>query len=158
MAVVNKDLSKAARLFLAGAWVLFSMGLGHALASIVDIFHPFLFTPVEEGVKQVMLESTMMITDRTSIWMAWLGFNISHGLGIASFTFLLIILVRHDLNYLIYIKHLLPLALFVTGIYFMLCIIFWFFLPAVGCSIVLGCISSSYFIIKKNNVRSMTQI
>jgi hypothetical protein len=73
------------------------------------------------------------------MWRGWLGFNISHGLGAATFGFTMLILSLHDYGLVQQISVIEPLTIAVSAVYFLLAVRFWFYAPAVGCGLGLAC-------------------
>lgn len=144
----RNEMNAAKRLFEFGALVFLLLGSAHAATSVVDVFRPFLFTPVDEGVKRMMMDSTILITDRTSLWDAWLGFNISHGYGVFFFGLITLLLARHDFRCVIRFKPLFPLTIFMSLSYLIMAIRFWFYLPALGCALGLGCFVLSFLLVR----------
>jgi len=125
------------------------MGLGHFLGTVIDVFTPFLFTPVDGRVKEEMVKAVILITDRTTLWDAWLGFNLSHGLGVFLFGFIFLTLARRDYCLITGERFILPLCVFTASAYLALSIIFWFYLPAAGCAVVLSCYAVSWVLALK---------
>lgn len=144
MAELKKNEALSRKLLGIGASIFFLMGLAHIIGALIDVFHPFLYTPADYRVKEMMIESAMLITNRTSLWKSWLGFNISHGFGISAFSLLVLIISWKKYNYFMEIRLLYPVILLITFIYFTLCILFWFYLPAIGCGIVLCLFTASF--------------
>jgi hypothetical protein len=150
----ESEMSKAKRLFEFGALVFVVLGSAHALASMVDVFRPFLFTPVDEEVKRVMMDSTILITDRTSLWDAWLGFNISHGYGVFFFGLITFLSARHNFDYVLSFKPLLPLTIFMPLGYLIMALFFWFYLPALGCTLGLICFVLSFLLVRRQRQKN----
>jgi hypothetical protein len=73
------------------------------------------------------------------MWRGWLGFNISHGLGAATFGFTMLILALHDYGLVQQISAIGPLTIAVSAVYFLLAVRFWFYAPAIGCGLGLAC-------------------
>ena len=144
----QSNTKTAARLFQVGAWVFLLMGWGHALGTLVDVFRPFLFTPVDSHVKEMMIEAIILITDRMSLWNAWLGFNLSHGYGVGFFGLISLLLARSNFDDVIKLKPLFPLVIFMALSYLIMAIVFWFYLPAYGCTVGLGCFATSFFLVR----------
>jgi phosphoglycerol transferase MdoB-like AlkP superfamily enzyme len=103
--------------FIAGAVVFMAAGGGHALAALVDVVRPTFFRPVDRSVIGSMETTTFRFRRmwpwaddvHPSMWRLWLGFNISHGLGVFAFSLLC-----------------LPLS------YLALSLRFWFYVPAIA--------------------------
>jgi len=131
--------SNAAQIwFIAGAIPILVAGGGHALLTLVDVVRPTYFTPEAPWVRPE-LESTGMRfrslvpggdRSRPSLWRAWLGFNISHGLGAFAFG-LLVLLVAVDEPELLERSQEIALAvLALSATYLLVALRFWFWLPA----------------------------
>jgi hypothetical protein len=123
-------------LFLqVGGSIIALMGAGHAVVTMIDVFRPTQFTPIDDSVQDSMKSTGLRFArGRTSMWNAWLGFNISHGLGVPIFGVTVVVLS----NYLILIeppKMLLLAPVIIGFVYFYLAVRFWFFLPAIGISL-----------------------
>jgi hypothetical protein len=72
-------------LFILGTVPFILLGAIHILYSIRDAWSPRKLTPYDDSVRVSMQQSTLMLTRQTTMWRAWLGFNISHGIGVLFF-------------------------------------------------------------------------
>ncbi|MCU0848776.1 MAG: hypothetical protein MUD12_12895 [Spirochaetes bacterium] len=106
----EKNMVLSSMFFKIGSCIFMLMGLGHFLGTAVDVFTPFLFTPVDCRVKEMMAGAAILITDRTTLWDAWLGFNLSHGLGVFLFGFIFLSLARRDYGLITGERFILPLC------------------------------------------------
>ena len=68
-------------LIAAAALVLGTLGVVH----VVFTLHGERLHPRDPGVREAMERSALRITRQTTMWRANLGFNLSHGLGMAAF-------------------------------------------------------------------------
>ena len=124
---------------IAGASIFLSLGILHGVLTLQDLSDPHTFTPPDILLRQAMQESSIAIHPQTNLWKAWLGFNLSHSLGIAMFggTFLVI-----GLFYFPLFAQSLWLqsgALLIAATYLILSLKFWFSRPAIGSGIALTC-------------------
>ena len=89
------------RLLWIGALGMGLAGAFHGLATFPDFFTNALFSPLEPVVRRAMEGSDLrlpaMLGASTSTWRAYLGFNLSHGLGVAGY-FLTAWLLSRDLS------------------------------------------------------------
>lgn len=132
------DSSDAAQLwFIAGTIPFLVAGGGHALLTLVDTVRPTYFTP-QEGSLQPALEQTGIRfrrlvpggdISRPSMWRAWLGFNISHGLGVCAFALLALLVALEEPGLLVRADSIPLLALVVSATYFVVALRFWFWAP-----------------------------
>ncbi len=126
-------------LVIAGASILLSLGILHGVLTLQDLKNPHTFTPPDVALRQAMQESSIAIHPQTNLWKAWMGFNLSHGLGLVMFgvTYLAI-----GLFYFPLFSQILWLqsgALLITAAYLILSLKFWFSSPAIGSGIALTC-------------------
>ena len=149
MGNTENKISAAKRAFEFGAFVFLLLGSAHALGTIVDLFRPFLFTPVDPQVKLMMRDATMLITDRTSLWKAWLGFNLSHGYGVFFFGLTTWLLAHDNFRSVIKLRPLFPLILFMSLSYLIMAVSFWFYAPALGCALGFSCFAISFLLIRQ---------
>ena len=150
---LKRKVAIASKIFKAGACIFISLGIGHFSGTLVDMATPFLFTPVDIRVKKDMIASTMLITDRTSLWDAWMGFNLSHGFGVLIFGLAFLLLAHKRFESIVSLKFVYPLCIFVALVYFVLSLIFWFYLPAIGCFSGLMCFVVSFALMKNEWLR-----
>jgi hypothetical protein len=117
------------------------LGLVHGVLTLKDISNPRTFTPLDAALREAMQKSAIAIHPNTNLWRAWLGFNLSHSLGIIFFggTFLCIGIYQPSL----FIQSLIlqVCATVVSAIYVVLSVKFWFINPAIGSGVALTCFS-----------------
>jgi hypothetical protein len=138
-------------LYLAGAAPFLILGVAHAFA-----------TPLAPGqrrglsLRDVTLEeglarSRVLLTGRTNVWLAWVGFNLSHSLGAVLFGAVVLLTGRSAAVFQSEAPLFLPLALLVSGTYVALAVTYWFRTPIIGTvvSLVLFLLSSVLFLLGK---------
>src|SRR5262245_23917765 len=69
-------------LFLLGALPFVVLGLTHAFLTPLTLDQAKGLAPREATFRVAMSHETMLLTPRTNVWLAWVGFNLSHGLGV----------------------------------------------------------------------------
>lgn len=73
-------------LLVVGGAIFVLMGVVHGALALADIVRPRWFTPADDAVRVAMRSTTVRFLDaRACVWDAWLGFNISHSLGMLLF-------------------------------------------------------------------------
>jgi hypothetical protein len=131
--------SHAAQLwFIAGTIPLLVAGGSHALMTLFDTFRPTYFAPQEAslrpGLEGTGIELRRLVPGgdptRPSMWRAWLGFNISHGLGVFAFGLLALCVALAEPSILVRAESIPFLAVVVTATYFVVALRFWFWLPS----------------------------
>jgi hypothetical protein len=125
-------------LFIAGTMPFIILGAIHIVYTLIDIRTPWKLAPYKDEVRISMLDSTLKLTKQTNMWRAWLGFNISHGMGVFIFGLVYLMLAESDFGILLKITPLLYLAPLVAFCYLILSIKYWFNIPVIGASIGLG--------------------
>jgi|GEM_PF-1951876 len=125
--------------FNLGALIFVMMGLTHGLVTISDLVYPYFFAPVDAGLQAQMASSPLGITSRTTVWDSYIGFNISHSIGLTVFGLLLILIGRHEFGLIAEISWMLPMAVAVPLVYVATSIVFWFFAPAITSGAACAC-------------------
>ena len=126
-------------LFIAGSLPFILLGALHIVYTLVDIRTPRKLAPFKDEVRLAMLGCTLKMTKQTNMWRAWLGFNLSHGLGALFFGLMYLIIAEADFGLLLKIKPLLYLAPIIALCYLLLAIKYWFNIPVIGATIGLSC-------------------
>jgi hypothetical protein len=73
------------------------------------------------------------------MWSAWLGFNISHGLGVFTVGLLCLLIATYDFRLVEDIAAIRPLTIAFSAAYFVLSLRFWFYGPAIVTGIATAC-------------------
>lgn len=134
-------------LLVVGGSIYVALGALHALWSLADVQRPRRFVPGDREVQDAMRRSTVRVTSgRTTMWDAWLGFNISHGLGAAVFGSVAIVtgLLRGG-EFATPVLMLVVLG--VSLIYLVLAVRFWFYLPVAGIGVATACFAGALVLV-----------
>jgi hypothetical protein len=117
--------------FIAGTIPAMLAGGLHVLLTLVDVVRPRYFTPRDDTLRPAMAGTQMRFGGRAAptMWNGWLGFNISHGLGVFIFALLCLLIATYDFDLVKEIDALLPLAIAVAATYFVVALRFWFWGP-----------------------------
>jgi hypothetical protein len=130
-----------ARVLLAiGGTLFLVLGALHGLLTLRDLSTPRAFTPTDDSVRIAMQGARLAFNPRVNLWQAWLGFNLSHSLGVTLFGGALLLLAW--LRFPVFAaSHLLQgAAVVVAATYLVLSLRFWFWGPALGSGLSLLCI------------------
>jgi hypothetical protein len=121
---------------VAGSALPITFGLLHAALAISDAFTPRHFTPTDETVRAAMQSTGVVLVDRAhlpghkpSLWDTWIGFNISHGLGVSGIG--LVVAIAALSGQLAALSWLLPLAVLWAAIWVIVAVRFWFLGPII---------------------------
>ncbi|HEY8134121.1 MAG TPA: hypothetical protein VII12_19750, partial [Thermoanaerobaculia bacterium] len=117
---------------IVGGVIFCLLGLLHAIYTLGDIARPRRLAPSDpELVARMQSTGLRLSRDRTNMWDAWLGFNLSHSLGAILFGVVCItVSARSSIIYLAAI----------SVIYLVLAIRFWFNVPAIAIAIATACL------------------
>jgi hypothetical protein len=128
---VNADAAQA--WFIAGTVPPILAGALHALLALADTVRPRYFAPTDRSLNPA-LEGTRMRfggSAAPSMWRAWLGFNISHGLGVFTFGLLCLLIATYDFSLVERIDAIRPLTIAVPATYLAISLRFWFYGPVI---------------------------
>jgi hypothetical protein len=140
---VGPTLNKA--FFLLGAALFGLLGVAHAVLTLRDLQVPRSFTPTDDNLRRAMAEAPLRLAPQTTVWNAWLGFNLSHSLGLLMFGTFFGALALRDFN-MVAESLLVRFSPVVVGvIYLVLALRFWFWVPAVLSAVGTLCFVASAF-------------
>jgi hypothetical protein len=144
------DADAAQAWFIAGTIPVLLAGGLHALLTLVDVVRPTHFAPVEPSVQAGMAATGMRFSRRAggngtrlSMWNAWLGFNISHGLGIFAFALLCLLIATSDFALVERMEAIRFLTVAIPAIYVVVALRFWFWGPVLIASTSTACFAVS---------------
>ncbi len=126
-------------LVVLGASVFAVLGAAHGLLTLRDLAHPRAFTPTDESVRFAMQGAKLALNPRANLWKAWLGFNLSHSLGLLVFGAGLLAVAVWHFDAFASSRVLQGVSLAVAATYLTLSLRFWFWGPAVGSGVSLTC-------------------
>ena len=125
--------TSARKLVTLAAWPLIFAGFSHAVLAIADFFGAGVFSPTNEAVQPLMENSSIVLVDRllsrVSLWHAYLGFNVSHGLGIGFLGLVNLLIAQRDVELFRRLPALLPLSIAFSSTLLLLCLTVWFYAP-----------------------------
>lgn len=122
-------------MMVAGAAVVGVLGTAHLLYT----FFTDKFDPSDTTTRTAMQASHPLLTRRTTLWRAWIGFNASHSLGAILFAAIYLILAISHIEFLRVSPALAWLAVLGSGCYLLLAARYWFRTPLIGFAISTAC-------------------
>ena len=131
-------------LFLAGAVPFLVFGAAHAAATPLAVTDRRGLSPTDAGLADAMARSRVRLTKRTNMWLAWVGFNLSHSLGAVAFGAFVLVIGMNRVAFAQQATVAVPLALLVSAAYLCLAVKYWFRIPIVGCVLSVGCFLTSW--------------
>jgi hypothetical protein len=121
---------------IAGSALPITFGLMHAVYAVTDAFRPRHFTPGNDEVRVAMSSTGVALVDRAhlpgrtpTLWDTWIGFNISHGLGVSGIA--LIVAIAALSGDLAALPWLLTLAVAWAAMWVAVAVRFWFLGPVI---------------------------
>lgn len=121
-----------------GGAIFAALGALHGVLTLRDLSKPTAFTPTDPAVREAMRGARLALSRRAGLWDAWLGFNLSHSLGLLVFGSATLALgLRHSDRFAGGVQ---AAVLLVAAAYFVLALRFWFWGPALASGSALLCL------------------
>ena len=136
-------------LFLIGALPFIVLGLAHAVATPQTPADAKGLSPRDPAVRDAMAHDSVLLTRRTTLWLAWVGFNLSHSLGAILFGAVVVLIGRSSASFEAQATVFLPLAVLVSASYLVLGVRYWFRTPIIGISLASVCFVVSWVLFAK---------
>lgn len=137
-------LELSRHLFLAGALPFIVLGLAHAAATPRTPDRAKGLSPRDPALREAMARASVLLTRRTTLWLAWVGFNLSHSLGAVLFGSVIALIGRSPVSFQAQGSVFLPLAVLVSGTYLGLALRYWFRTPIIGIALSNVCFLASW--------------
>jgi hypothetical protein len=130
-----------------GALIFLLLGLIHGVLTFQDLSQPRTFTPPDAALRQAMQESRIAIHPQTNLWNAWLGFNLSHSLGLIMFGGTYFGIGLFCFSAFAQFRWLPICPVLVAMVYLILSIRFWFSSPVIAASMALTCFVMAWLVL-----------
>ncbi|HSE28748.1 MAG TPA: hypothetical protein VLA95_11015 [Gemmatimonadales bacterium] len=132
-------------LLVAGA-IFVLLGALHALYTLADERRPRRIVPDDLAVRDAMAGTGVRLArGGTTMWRAWIGFNLSHALGAVLFG-ALVMLLGYSWQEPTPPRFILLLPLGVTLVYLALSVRYWFRIPTAGIALAAACIAAAWLL------------
>ena len=125
-------------ILLAASIFLFLGGL-HGLVTLRDLQRPRAFTPNDPALREAMQRSGIRFHPRINLWKAWLGFNLTHSLGIVLFGAAFFYVGLFAPQAFAASPLLQAVAVVTSALYLAISLGFFFSTPAIGAAVGLLC-------------------
>jgi hypothetical protein len=124
--------------FIVGTLPMIILGGAHLLLVFVDELRPTFLTPVDDSLRPRLESTTIRFRllfpggrgNARSMWRAWLGFNLSHGLGLLTTGVVMLSLALHDFSIVRDVAVIQPLTIAVSATYLAVSAWYWFYVPS----------------------------
>jgi hypothetical protein len=130
--------------FLAGALPFLVLGAAHAAATPLAVTDRKGLSPRDADLPGAMARSRLRLTKRTDMWLAWVGFNLSHSLGAVAFGAFILMIGLNRVSFAQQANVAVPLSLVVSAAYLYLAAKYWFRTPIAGCALSVACFLMSW--------------
>ena len=130
-------------LFLLGALPFVLLGIAHALATPLTPEEAKGLSPRDAEYRRGMAAQTLRLTRQTNLWLAWVGFNLSHSLGAILFGAVVLLVGRSPSAFAANAAAFVPLAIVVATAYLAIGLRYWFRTPIIGILISCVCFAAS---------------
>lgn len=100
-------------------------------------------TPRDDALRPQMERVSPVISSKTTMWRAWVGFNVSHGMGVLLFGLMFGYLALAHGPVLFGSPFLLGVGLTMLGAWVLVARTYWFRSPLIGVSVALACYVAS---------------
>ena len=131
-------------LFLAGAVPLVLLGTAHVVHTPRRPGEQKGLSPADPGLAESMARSRVLLTGRTDMWRAWVGFNLSHSLGVVLLGLIVVLVGRTPASFEYNAAVFVPLAIVVSLAYLGLGVAYWFRTPIIGVGVSVLLFSSAW--------------
>ena len=131
-------------LFLAGGLPFLLLGAAHASATPWRTDERRGLSPVDPRLAESMARTRVLLTGRTDMWRAWVGFNLSHSLGAVLFGAVVLLVARTPGAFAADAAVFAPLAVAVSLAYLVLATRYWFRTPIAGCALSVALFSAAW--------------
>lgn len=132
-------MSAAEVLFIAGTVPFLLLGTVHLAWTLGDLRSPTHFRPTEDAVIAAMKNTQVAAfaggPGVRTFWASWLGFNLSHAVGVLLVGLVPLAFVVQDYGLVDAVEVIRPLTLVVPLVYLVLAWRFWFVAPAAGATV-----------------------
>ncbi len=130
-------------LILSSSAIIAVLGLMHLLVT----FRGPKLRPRDEGLLRMMRSVSPVISQQTTMWKAWIGFNVSHSMGAILFGLVYGFLATNHTTLLLQSSFLALVGVLVLISYAILGWRYWFNIPLIGISLSLFLYVAAYAIV-----------
>ena len=147
----NKEGILAAKILMfLSASIVFTLGVVH----LVYTFRGPMLTPRDPALQISMSQIAPVITNETTMWRWWVGFNASYSMALILFGLIFCFLALAHGQLLFQSPFLLVVGLATLGGFVVLCKVYFFSVPFTGISISLACYVASIALSRALTMRS----
>lgn len=136
-------MNLAQMLIISGSLILGLLGLIHLIYTLsTDRFHAR-----DPAVTAAMQQTAPRITDQTTVWQAWVGFNVSHSVGVMLLALVFVPLALNHMPLLADSLWFSSLPVVMAAAYVLMAHQYWFHVPQLGASLALACYVAAWLLL-----------
>lgn len=135
---------------IIGATIFLVLGAAHGLLALSDLVRPRAFMPTHQSVREAMERSGILLYPKANMWRAWLGFNLSHSMGLVLFG--AIVMTVGLFHFALFSESVIVQGgnFVVAAAYFLLSVRFFFWGPTLGVGSALICFLASILLVSQS--------
>jgi len=114
-------------------------GVGHGAITLRDLRSPRAFTPADPALRGAMQQSSLRFHPDFNLWRAWLGFNLTHSVGLVIFGFACLHVGVFEPGLFVSSLLIQAVAVLASAAYFLVSLKFFYSRPVIGSAIGLAC-------------------
>ena len=137
-----RELSRI--LFISGGLVMLLLGTVHVVLTPQHPGERKGLSPVDPAVEDSLARARVGLSDRMDMWRAWVGFNLSHSLGVSLLGLTVLLVGRTSASFALNAAVFLPLAVMVSFAYLGLAVVYWYRAPVVGVGLAVALFVSAW--------------
>ena len=119
-------------LFLAAGVVFVLLAVTHVVLTPQRTDEHRGLAPAEQAVAESMARARVRLSDSMDMWRAWVGFNLSHSLGVGFLGLTILLIGRTSTSFAYNTALFLPLAIAASLAYLVIALVYWYRGPVIG--------------------------
>ena len=119
-------------LFLAAGVVFVLLAVTHVVLTPQRTDEHRGLAPAEQAVAESMARARVRLSDSMDMWRAWVGFNLSHSLGVGFLGLTILLIGRTSTSFAYNAALFLPLAIAASLAYLAIALVYWYRGPVIG--------------------------
>ena len=133
-------------LYGIGALPFVLLGALHLLYTIKDHKNPRMLAPRSEDLLTKLKAEPLGLTSQTTMWRAWLGFNISHSAGAIFIGLIYLYFAAVEYEVFLQLKPIMAAAPLIAGAYMWMAKTYWFSKPFQGLVVSAVCFTAGFIL------------
>jgi hypothetical protein len=137
-----RDLSRY--LFLAAGVVFVLLAVTHVVLTPQRPEERKGLAPVDRAIAESMARAPVRLSHTMNMWGAWVGFNLSHSLGVGLLGLMILLIGRTPSSFVYNAAFFLPLAIVASLAYLAIAFVYWYRGPVIGVGVAVVLLMSAW--------------